>query len=309
MAQRLAGEGVRLQTQLDDSIGFIRIDPGQLEQVLVNLVVNARDAVHGAGTISIRTDSVRLTEPDVAGDAELAPGPHVRIRVEDSGTGIPPSVMEHIFEPFFTTKDLGKGTGLGLATVYGIVRQHAGRVRAENAASGGAVFEIVLPELDREGRRAETETGTTALPTGAETLLLVEDDPSLLTLARASLEDLGYRVIAASRAADALAILDRERGRVDLLVTDVVMPEMGGRELAERARRTCPGLPILFVSGYVRDPALLLDPGATVHFLEKPYTSLGLARKVREAIEAKSGYRSPPAQPAAPATPRGATLS
>jgi len=306
MARRLAGEEVRLLLALDESIGFIRIDPGQLEQVLVNLVVNARDAVQGAGTITIRTDAIRLTESDVAGDSELTPGPHVRIRVEDDGAGIPLTVMEHIFEPFFTTKELGKGTGLGLATVYGIVRQHRGRVRAENAPSGGAVFEVVFPALDREGRRAEPEGRSGTIPTGIETLLLVEDDPSLLTLARASLEDLGYRVIAAPRAVDALTTLERERGRVDLLVTDVVMPEMGGRELAERARKICPGLPILFVSGYVRDPSLLLQPGATVHFLEKPYTSLALARKIREAIESK-GERS--AHPAAPATPRGATLS
>jgi two-component system cell cycle sensor histidine kinase/response regulator CckA len=309
MARRLAGDGVRLVLELDETIGFVRIDPIQLEQVLVNLVVNARDAIQGAGTIRIRTDAVRLVESDIAGDTELAPGPHARLRVEDTGTGIPPSVMEHIFEPFFTTKEPGRGTGLGLAMVYGIVRQHAGRVRALNLPEGGAVLEIVLPSLDREGRRADKDPAGGSLPTGTETLLLVEDDPSLLTLARATLEDLGYRVLPAPRAVDALSILAQEKGRIDLLVTDVVMPEMGGRELAERARSVRPELPILFVSGYVRDPALLLEPGSIVHFLEKPYTSLGLARKIREAIEAGGSRRAGRAQPAAPATPRSASRS
>jgi two-component system, cell cycle sensor histidine kinase and response regulator CckA len=305
MARRLAGDGVKLVLELDESTGCIRIDPVQLEQVVINLVVNARDAVHGSGTIRIRTDAVRLGESDVAGDSELAPGPHTRLRVEDTGTGIPPSVMEHIFEPFFTTKEPGRGTGLGLATVYGIVRQHGGRVLAFNAPTSGAVLEIVFPTIDRDGKRSDAEMRTGALPIGTETLLLVEDDPSLLTLARASLEDLGYRVLAAPRALDALATLEREKGQVDLLVTDVVMPEMGGRELAERARRIRPGLPILFVSGYVRDPALLLGAGATVQFLEKPYTSLALARKIREAIEA-GGPRPPGrSQPAVEARSRG----
>ena len=311
MAQRLAGDNAHLVLELDESIGFVRIDPIQLEQVLVNLVVNARDAIQGEGEIRIRTDSVRLEEADVASESDLAPGPFARLQVQDTGTGIPFSVMEHIFEPFFTTKEPGRGTGLGLATVYGIVHQHGGRIRALNAPEGGAVFEIVFPSLDREGRRPEGDPSFGSLPTGTETLLLVEDDPSLLTLARAALEDLGYRILPSPRAVDALSVLERERGRVDLLVTDVVMPEMGGRELADRARKICPGLPILFVSGYVRDPALLLDPGATVHFLEKPYTSLALARKIREAIESRSGRAagSGGGQPVAPATSRTATRS
>ncbi|HET9250674.1 MAG TPA: PAS domain S-box protein [Candidatus Eisenbacteria bacterium] len=311
MAQRLAGDSIQLVLELDDSIGYVRIDPVQLEQVLVNLVVNARDAIQGAGEIRIRTDQVRLQESDVAGDSELAPGPYARLQVSDTGTGIPFAVLEHIFEPFFTTKEPGRGTGLGLATVYGIVRQHGGRIRAINAPEGGALLEIVFPALSREGRRPEDDPDFGALPTGTETLLLVEDDPSLLTLARAALEDLGYRVLPAPRAIDALSSLEREKGRVDLLVTDVVMPEMGGRELADRARKICPGLPILFVSGYVRDPALLLDPGATVHFLEKPYTTLALARRIREALEShgRAGAPRGGAQPAAPATSRTGTRS
>jgi PAS domain S-box-containing protein len=282
MVRRLVGEDIRFEIVLSDAIGRIRVDPTQLEQVIVNLVVNARDAMPQGGTLSIRTD--RLVVGEVSPwEHEIAPGAYARLRVADSGVGIPPAVLRHIFEPFFTTKEPGRGTGLGLATTYGIVRQHGGYVRAVSAPDQGAEFEILLPQV--EGEPAAARPTTDEFPGGSEVVLVVEDDPSLLTLAQESLAELGYRVLAARRGSEALHVLERERGAVQLLVTDVVMPEMGGRELAERALRVSPGLPVLYVSGYAPDPALVHEvEDAEVHFLEKPYTPLGLARKVREVL-------------------------
>jgi CheY-like chemotaxis protein len=287
MARRLVGENIRFQLELGESIGRIRVDPVQLEQVIVNLIVNARDAMPQGGVITIRTDRVRVESGASPAAGHAAPGAYVRMRVADTGVGIAPTVLEHIFEPFFTTKEPGRGTGLGLATVYGIVSQHGGSVRATSQMGHGTEFEILLPELDNAEREAAPAPSPIAFPSGSETVMLVEDDPSLLTLASQALTELGYRVLGAPGPAGALRILEREGPGVAMLVTDVVMPEMGGRELAERGRRICPGLPILFVSGYTRDAALAKDSESDgFHYLEKPYTQLTFARKVREILDA-----------------------
>ena len=284
MVRRLIDETIRFDLALAGGIGTVRVDPAQLEQVLVNLVVNARDAMPEGGTISIRTDRVVLGAEEAAATPGLVPGPYLRVVISDTGPGIPAPLLERIFEPFFTTKEPGRGTGLGLATVYGIVRQHGGRVTASSGEPGGAVFEVLLPAVEEAA--APTPPESTGLPSGSETVLVVEDDASLLTLARDSLTELGYRVLTASSGRAALEVLEGEGGQVKILVTDVVMPEMGGFELAKRSRGCVPGLPVLFVSGYTKEQSFA--PGherERLHFLEKPYTPLSFARKIREILD------------------------
>ena len=284
MVRRLIDETIRFDVALTEGIGAVRVDPAQLEQVLVNLVVNARDAMPEGGTISIRTDRVVLGPEEAAATPDLVPGPYLRALVADTGPGVPPPILERIFEPFFTTKEPGRGTGLGLATVYGIVRQHGGRVTAAAGAEGGAVFEVLLPAADDALPAPAPESS--GLPSGAETVLVVEDDASLLTLARDSLTELGYRTLTASTGRQALEILEREGAQVQILVTDVVMPEMGGFELTKRSRACVPGLPVLFVSGYTREQSFAPDhEHEGFHFLEKPYTPLTFARKIREILD------------------------
>jgi two-component system cell cycle sensor histidine kinase/response regulator CckA len=283
MVRALAGENVHFEITLSNAVGRIRVDPTQLEQVIVNLIVNARDAMPEGGSVIVRTDRV-VVEEDAPQPPQAPPGAYARLRVTDTGIGIPSEVIQHIFEPFFTTKEPGRGTGLGLATVYGIVRQHGGFVNVAGAPGRGAEFEILLPEA--EGEPEVPPAMRAGFPGGSERVLIVEDDPSLLTLARESLLELGYDVLTARTGAEALQRLEYEREKIRLLVTDVVMPQMGGRELAAHAQRLCPGLPVLYVSGYARDPALIHEVrDDEVYFLMKPYTPLTLARKVREALD------------------------
>jgi two-component system cell cycle sensor histidine kinase/response regulator CckA len=287
MLQRLAGEHIGFDVDLSPETGEVRVDPSQFEQVVINLVVNARDAMPDGGTMGIATDRVLVSPAEARGDAELAPGAYARLRVSDTGTGIDPDAFGHIFEPFFTTKGHGRGNGLGLATVYGIVSQHRGRVRAANRDTSGAEFEILLPEVTSTEAAAVAVAAPGSFPGGAESILFVEDDPALLALGQEVLTELGYRVQAAPTGVEALRLLQEGSPEVDILVTDVVMPGMGGRELAERACANRPELRVLYVSGYPKDSVLREEiEEAEIAFLEKPYTPLVLARRVREALNA-----------------------
>jgi PAS domain S-box-containing protein len=283
--RRLIGEDVELLLTLGPRAGCVNADPGQLEQVLLNLAVNARDAMPQGGTLSLETDQVRLDAAPAGRPDALPPGPYAVLRVIDTGIGMDEATQARIFEPFFTTKERGKGTGLGLSTVHGVVRQHGGTITVRSAVGAGATFEIYLPQV--EVAPDGEERGESARPAaGHETVLLVEDEDDVRALAREVLERHGYTVVEAPDGAQALSLFERGGSRIDLILTDVVMPRMSGRELVDRVRASRPTMPVLYMSGYtedaivrhgVRDASLLL--------LSKPFGPADLVRKVREVLD------------------------
>jgi len=287
MLGRLLGEHIELVVQAAPDVGRIRVDPTGLEQIIVNLAVNARDAMPGGGRLVIETTNAEIDVRSEQDHAEMTPGPYVVLRVTDTGCGMDEETRARVFEPFFTTKEPGSGTGMGLATVYGIVRQSGGQIYLESELGHGTTFAIYLPRVDQEAIAAAVATEAGAVPRGSETILLVEDEWSVRTFARRALEGLGYTVLEAANGAEAAALAAEHTGRIDLVVTDVVMPRMGGRELAERLRSARPDLAILFMSGFSGNAvggADLIPPGAPV--LAKPFTREGLGRAVREALAA-----------------------
>jgi len=287
MLERLIGENIELDWWPGAELAPIEIDPSLLDQILANLTVNARDAINGVGRISIETQNVLLDEDYCTEHVECMPGAYVRLTVSDNGSGMDQETLSHLFEPFFTTKTVGKGTGLGLATVYGGVRQSGGFISVYSEPGRGTSFAVYLPS--RQGRAISAlEEGVASSPVqGHETVLLVEDDLSLLGLSSRMLEHLGYQVLSANSAEEALALASSHAAEIRLLLTDVIMPGMNGRELAERLKIVVPGLRCLFMSGYTAD--VIAHHGVLekdVHFIQKPFTKNDLARKLREAIEA-----------------------
>ena len=287
MLLRLIGEHVHLVTAPADGLWPVRADPGQIEQVLVNLAVNARDAMPGGGTLTIDTGNVVLEAEMAGGRPGLRPGRYARVRVQDTGTGMPREVAERAFEPFYTTKPKGEGTGLGLATVYGIVTQSGGDVHIYSEPGIGTTFTVYLPATDEPLDAGDAEPAT-AVPAGGngETVLVVEDEPAIREVTRRILERNGYQVMVSGSGAEALALAGDHRGRVDLLMTDVVMPRMLGKEVAERLRAGRPDTKVLYMSGYAR-PVLAstgtLDPG--VILLEKPFSETALLCAVRQVLD------------------------
>jgi CheY-like chemotaxis protein len=286
MLTRVIGEDVELVTHLDANTGSIKVDPGQLEQILLNLSVNARDAMPQGGSLTIRTKRFDLDAPAARREVMIPAGSWVAIEVADSGTGMDATTLSHIFEPFFTTKPVGKGTGLGLSTVYGITQQSGGHVWVESTVGRGTVFTICFPRVDRNP--PAPESGVNAQTSvGRETILLVEDEDSVRALARRILQRKGYTVLEASNGGEALLLCERTPNKIHLLLTDVIMPQMSGRAVAERLRLLRPEMRVLYVSGYTDDEIVhrgLLDHGVTL--LEKPFTPDALARKVREVLDA-----------------------
>jgi PAS domain S-box-containing protein len=285
MLQRLLGEDIVLSASLDPKIGFVKVDPGQLGQILMNLAVNARDAMPRGGLLTIETRAVELDGPPRNTHAECQPGRHVMLVLTDSGTGISPDVKAHIFEPFFTTKGVGKGTGLGLAVVLGIVRQSGGSIEVYSQPGAGTTFEICFPAADQPAT-ASSKTEPAIDPRGAETVLLVEDDEAVRRFALRSLQSHGYRILQAGDARQAMDVANQHQGRIDLLATDLVMPLMSGRELAQTLQPKFPGMKVLYLSGYtddamVRHGILHFD----VNFLQKPFTPSSLANKVRQVLD------------------------
>ncbi|MEM6455424.1 MAG: ATP-binding protein [Acidobacteriota bacterium] len=297
LLRRLIGEDIALEVNTDDDdAGSVRVDPSQLEQVIINLVVNARDAMPGGGRLVIETESVILDERFTRPHADLTPGPYVCMVVSDNGCGIPEDVINNIFEPFFTTKAQGKGTGLGLSTCFGIVRQSGGHIAVESAPGSGAVFRVYLPESSDDETLAEPSGSYEAQPLhGNETILLVEDEDVVRTPAARLLKQQGYTVLEASSGREALTVTESMRnGDIDLMVSDVVMPQMGGKELADILGPQHPHMKILFISGYVaRAQEILSESDAA--FLQKPFQPRVLARRVRELLESDSVTIAPSA--------------
>jgi CheY-like chemotaxis protein len=263
----------------------VKVDPSQLDQILTNLCANARDAISDVGKVTIRTENVTVRDAPLVTCSGLAPGNYAMIEVADNGAGIALSVLPHVFEPFFTTKATGHGSGLGLATIYGIARQNAGAVLVESTEGQGSVFKVFLPRYVGDGAHAHPHAHAqrgSALR-GSETLLLVEDEPAMLSLVAVMLEGMGYTVLTARSAAEAIRVA--ERHDVDLLVTDLVMPGMNGRALAERLLAIRPGLARVFMSGYPDETISVHYPVETgAHFLAKPFTLDELAKTVRAAL-------------------------
>ena len=286
MLQPLIGEDIVLETRLDDSLGQVMADPDQIHQIIMNLAVNARDAMPHGGELTIETANVELSpESSTAIHRDATAGRYVRMSVTDSGHGMDETTRERIFEPFFTTKELGKGTGLGLSTVYGIVRQSGGWIDVRSEVGAGTSFHIFLPRLDAVPAPPRSVTGA-SIAGGNETILVVEDQPEVRSFTRAALSRYGYNVIDACDGGNAIARASQYANRIDLLVTDVVLPGMNGKEVSERLRLLRPDLKVLFISGYTAD--LIADRGVLppgVVFLHKPFSAQELAVKVRDALD------------------------
>jgi PAS domain S-box-containing protein len=276
----LIGEELSLVTVLSPSLGMVRANPSHLEQVVMNLVVNAREAMPQGGRLTIATVNERITDADSRASPELPPGHYVMLTVRDTGKGIDPATLGSIFEPFFTTKEPGRGLGLGMATVYGIVKQCEGHIEVDSAPGRGTTVRVYLPMARAESSGAPTLDSAR----GSDIILLVEDEEPIRLFAKAALEERGYRVLEAGHGWEALMRLSEVDGAVNLVIADVMMPEMGGSELARRLAVERPGLPILFLSGYTDDEMTLRGLGPPSAFVQKPFTPEVLARRVREAL-------------------------
>jgi PAS domain S-box-containing protein len=286
MLTRLIGEDIALQATTGKSLGWVKVDPGQFQQILMNLVVNARDSMPDGGKIVIETANVDLDEGYCAVHPYVKPGRFVMVAVSDTGKGMSEEVKARIFEPFFTTKERGSGTGLGLATAYGAVHQAGGSIEVYSEVGIGTTLRIYLPRIEEEAVKPEKVDRPTDLPGGTETVLVVEDEDTLRTLCERILGDLGYLVMPARNGAEAIALAHAYADRIDLLLTDVVMPGMSGRELATQLVLEYPEMQVLFMSGYPDDAIGkhgVLDEGMS--FIGKPYTPSALARKVREVLD------------------------
>ncbi len=286
MLRRLLGEHIELVAGAH-SAGCVKVDPSQLEQVVINLAVNARDAMRDGGRLTIETADVDVGEDDAASGAEVAPGAYVSLTVSDTGCGMDEATQARAFEPFFTTKEPGRGTGMGLATVYGIVKQSGGFIALSSEPHVGTSIQIHLPRVDEPAALDPARSGPAPTLAGTETILFVEDDPAVRSLASGALAAQGYAVLEASNGAEALALTAGQDAPIDLVVTDLVMPAMGGRELAERLWASRPGLRVLYVSGFPQDQLAgseLAEPGLA--FLPKPFTAHALAKAVREVLDA-----------------------
>jgi len=286
MLQRLIGEDVEMTVILNPNLRNVKADKGQIEQVIMNLAVNARDAMPQGGKLTIETDNVVLDEVYASQHANVTPGAYALLGMSDSGTGMDKETQTRIFEPFFTTKELGKGTGLGLSTVFGIVRQSGGHIWLYSELGGGTTFKVYLPLVEQPIQAIDVAAPTIEKLTGTETILLVEDEELVRTLTKEVLISKGYKVLEAQDAREAMNIYEQHNDQIHLMITDVVMPGMSGRALAEKLKLSQRGIKVLYMSGYTDNAIVhhgVLDEGTA--FLQKPFTPDGLARKVREVLD------------------------
>jgi PAS domain S-box-containing protein len=287
MLRRVIGEDIELVTVIEPNLGSVRADPGQIEQVIVNLAINARDAMPGGGKLTIETTNVDLDADYVKRHIPVTPGSYVMLAVTDTGIGMEEETQSHIFEPFFTTKERGKGTGLGLATVYGIVKQSDGYIWVYSEAGHGTTFKIYFPQVEQAPQSIRDTVHDDSLQ-GCETILVVEDEQAVRELVRRILEGKGYTVLAASNGEEALLFCNQHKGSIHLLITDVVMPGVGGHELTGRLANLRPEMKVLYMSGYTDNAIVrhgLVRPGAA--FLSKPITPDALIRKVRDVLRGR----------------------
>jgi len=287
MLRRLIGEDIALTTVLGSSLGHVKADPSQIEQIIMNLAVNARDAMPEGGRLTLETANVELDAAYARKHVGARPGAHVMLALSDTGTGMDAQTQARVFEPFFTTKGPRKGTGLGLAMVYGIVKQSGGNIWVYSEPGQGTTFKIYLPRIEDPVDAGQGGVALAAPAHGMETILLVEDEDAVRDLARDILAGCGYTVLEARHGAEALGISAAHAGKIDLMLTDVVMPEMNGRELAERLAAQRPETKVLYMSGYTDHAVVhhgVLAP--QTEFLQKPFTEVVLARKLRELLDA-----------------------
>lgn len=286
MLRRLVGEGIDIVTVLEAHEGWVKADPNQIGQVLMNMAVNARDAMPQGGKLTIETSNVALSDEFVQQHIQAHEGAYVMIAVRDTGCGMDEEVLEHIFEPFFTTKE--RGTGLGLATVYGIITQSGGFIDVDSKMGQGTTFNIYLPRLEGENASVDETPESKARVCGIETVLLVEDDEALRNLMQQALSEYGYKILSAAYASEAFQVAEQHAEAIHLLLTDVVLPQMGGRELAEHMKSLHPEMKVIYISGYA-DEAISRGKTsremADCHFLQKPFEFEHLARKVRDALD------------------------
>jgi signal transduction histidine kinase len=286
MLRRVIGEDIELVNELAEDLGRVKADPGQIEQVIVNLTVNARDAMPGGGRLVLETANAPLDEEYCRTHVYVTPGRYVMLSVSDTGQGMAPEVKEHIFEPFFTTKEDGKGTGLGLFMVYGIVHKYGGHIVVDSEPGLGSIFKIYLPQVDEEMEASRQEILERRMPRGGEMVLVVEDDKDLRSLIAQGLKQQGYKALEAANGGEGLLFFDKYRQEISLVVSDIVMPVMNGFELADLLMPLCPQIKVLYISGYPDNPALQkrnLNP--ETNFIQKPFSFEDLALKVRKVLD------------------------
>lgn len=293
MLARLIGEDVSLSIRLDPDTDCIKADPGQIEQLIVNLAVNARDAMPDGGILSIETRNVELNDPAELSDSNLAPGPYVLLSAADNGIGMDQPTLSRIFEPFFTTKEVGKGTGLGLSTVFSIIQQMAGHIDVMSLPGAGTIFNIYIPASAGSSVDYPVSSSEAADFRGSETILLVEDEDAVRALTKASLQHYGYVVLDANNASTAIEICDHHQGQIDLVLTDIVMPDMSGPRLADVLLARRKDLKLIYMSGYTEDAIARSRLVAGAPFLQKPFTAAALCRKVREVLGQALASRIP----------------
>jgi CheY-like chemotaxis protein len=286
MLRRIIGEDIELMTYLSDGLWRVRVDPGQIEQAIVNIVVNARDAMPQGGKLTIETANVELDEEYARRHIAVKPGSYVMLSISDTGVGMTKEVQERVFEPFFTTKEMGRGTGLGLSTVYGIVKQSGGNIWVYSEVGRGSTFKIYLPRVEEALEEGVREEVIGEVPRGSETILVVEDEEVVRKLAVRLLKKQGYKVLEAPDGGQAFILCEKYQDPIHLILSDVVMPGMSGRELVERLQRIHPEMRVLYMSGYTDNVIIhhgILEEGLA--FIQKPFTLETLARKVREVLD------------------------